>query len=67
MRKMITIVAAILVMALLMAFPALALSPGTARVTGDALRFRAGPSLDAEVLGWADKGTVVEVLEDLGE
>jgi N-acetylmuramoyl-L-alanine amidase len=67
MRKTIRIITAILVMALLLAFPAMALSPGTARVTGDALRFRAGPSLDAEILGWADKGTVVEILEDLGE
>ena len=67
MRKRIRIIAAILAMALLLAFPALALSPGTARVTGDALRFRAGPSLDAEVLRLADKGTVVEILEDLGD
>ena len=64
MRKRIRIIAAILVMALLLAFPALALSPGTARVTGNALRFRAAPSLDAEVLRLADKGTVVEILED---
>ena len=67
MRKRIRIIVAALVMALLLAVPALALSPGTARVTGEALRFRAGPSLDAEVLGLADKGTVVEILEDLGE
>ena len=67
MRKRIGIIAAILVMALLLALPALALSPGTARVTGNALRFRAAPSLDAEVLRLADKGTVVEILEDLGE
>ena len=67
MRKRIRIIVATLVMALLLAVPALALSPGTARVTGEALRFRAGPSLDAEVLGLADKGTVVEILEDLGE
>ena len=61
MRQRIRIIAAILVMALLLAFPALALSPGTARVTGNALRFRAAPSLDAEVLRLADKGTVVEI------
>ena len=67
MKKRIRIIVAMIVLALLMAVPALALSPGTARVTGEALRFRAGPSLDAEVLGWAEKGTVVEILEDLGE
>ncbi len=67
MKKTIRIVITILLAAFLLAIPALALSPGTARVTGVALRFRAAPSLDAEVLGYADKGTVVEVLEDLGE
>ncbi len=67
MRKHIRIILAVLVTAFLLALPVLALSPGTARVTGVALRFRAAPSLDAEVLGYADKGTVVEILEDLGE
>lgn len=67
MRKRIRIIAAILGMAFLLALPVFALVPGTARVTASALRFRASPSLEAEVLGLAEKGTVVEVLEDLGE
>ncbi len=67
MRKRLQILAVILVMALILAFPALALSPGTAKVTASALRFRSAPSLDAEILGLAEQGTVVEILEDLGD
>ena len=67
MRKSIRIIIAVLLMAFLLAIPALALSPGTARVTGVALRFRVAPSYDADVLAYADKDTVVEILEDLGE
>ncbi len=51
MRKHIRIILAVLLTAFLLALPVLALSPGTARVTGVALRFRAAPSLAAEVLG----------------
>ena len=67
MRKKMRLIAALLLAAFLLALPALALSPGTAKVTASALRFRSEPSLEGEILGLAVKGTVVEVLEDQGE
>ena len=67
MKKTRITIAGILLAAFLLALPALALEPGTATVKADALRFREGPSLDAEIIDLAPDGTEVEVLEDLGE
>ncbi len=59
--------AVLLVIALLLALPALALEPGEATVIADALYFRAEPSMEGKALGLALQGTEVELLEDLGE
>jgi len=61
------LLAAFLLAAMMLTLPVLALEPGTATVKADALRFRAGPSLDSEILDLVYDGSVVEVLEDLGE
>ena len=67
MKKTRITIAGILLAAFLLALPAFALEPGTATVKADALRFREGPSLDAEIIDLAPDGTEVEILEDLGE
>ena len=61
------LIAALLLAAMVLTLPVLALEPGTATVKADALRFRAGPSLDAEILDLVYNGSTVEILEDLGE
>jgi len=65
--KRILTIAAALLLAVLLAVPAMALSAGTATVKADWLNFREAPSMDGLVMGLAPNGTEVEILEDLGE
>ncbi len=59
--------AAALLLTVLLAVPALALSAGTATVKADWLNFRDAPSMQGHVLGLAPNGSKVEILEDQGE
>ena len=65
--KRIISLAAALLLAVLLAVPAMALSSGTATVKADWLNFRDAPGMQGHVLGLAPNGAEVEILEDLGE
>jgi cell wall-associated NlpC family hydrolase len=66
-KKLKTALTLCLCLVLLLALPALALEPGKAAVTADALHFRTEPSTDGKSMGLALQGTEVELVEDLGE
>jgi len=65
-KKSATVIIALLLISLI-ALPALAFEPGEATVKADWLNFRDAPGMDGNVIGLAPEGTVVEILEDLGD